>query len=116
MVATCSPACPLEDDGKIWIGGGDVKNLTDTVDRARLGRNVVDSGLSESPDNHSDLLRQRHTGRNAETFNGEALTAHFLPERKLEGELTGVDVQGIQGDTNASRNVGCNFGAEATGL
>ena len=50
-----------------------------------MSAQVLDSGLSESPDDLSDLLRQRDTGRNAET---EALTAHFFPERKFEGELT----------------------------
>ena len=55
-----------------------------------MSAQVLDSGLSESLDNLSYLLRRWDTGRNAETFNGEALTAHFLPERKLEGELTGV--------------------------
>jgi len=50
---------------------------------------------------------------------GKGFTMYFLPERKLECELTGVDIEGIQGDTNTSRNVGLdlgNFGTEGCGV
>ena len=79
----------------MWIRGGDVNNLTNTVDRTGLERNVFNSGLGESLDNLSSLLRRWDTGGNTEAFNGEALATHLLPKRELEGELTRVDVQGI---------------------
>jgi hypothetical protein len=78
--------------GKMGIGGGNVNGPTDAVNRTRSERNALDSELSESLDNLSGLLHSWDTGSNAEVFNGEALATHLLPERKLEGGPTRVDV------------------------
>ena len=115
MVTTCPSPCPLKDDGEVGIGGSDVNNLTNAVHRTRLEGNVLNTGLGETLNYLCGLLRCWNTGSDAEPFNGEALTAHLLPERELEVELARVYVKGVQGDTDTSRDIGLNlgdFGAE----
>ena len=41
VMTSCSTSRPLEDDGVVWIGGGDVDDLSNTVDRS------CDSKISE---------------------------------------------------------------------
>jgi hypothetical protein len=119
MVTSCASTCPLENDGEMGVRGGDVDDLTNTVDRTRFERNVLDTGVGEALDDLSGLFRRWDTGGNTEPFNRKALTTHLLPERKLEGELTRVDVQGIQCDTDTDRNIGLdlgNFGTKGCGV
>jgi hypothetical protein len=119
VVTTCASTGPLENDREVGIGGGDINDLTNAVHRTRLERNVLDTGLGETLDDLSGLLRRWNTGSDTKSFNGEALTTHFLPKRKLEGELTRVDIEGIQGYTDTSRNIGLDlgdFGTEGCGV
>jgi hypothetical protein len=114
VVTACVSTRPLESNREVGIGGGDINDLTDTVHGTRLERNVSDTGLCETLDDLSGLLHRWNT----KSFDGKALVTHFSPERKLEGELTGVDVEDIQGDTDTSRNIGlnpCDFGTECCG-
>jgi len=101
------------------VGSGDVDDLANAVHRTGLEGNVPDAGLGETLDDLSGLLRRRNTSSNTKSFNGETFTAHLLPERKLEGELAGVDVKRIQGDADTRRDVGLNlreFGTEGCGV
>ena len=110
---------PLENDGEVGVGGGNINDLTNAVHRTRLERNMLDTGLGETLNDLSGLLRRWNTGSNTKSFDGKGFATHFLPERKLEGELTGVDIEGIQGDTDASRNAGLDlgdFGTEGCGV
>ena len=64
---------------------------------------MLDTGLGETLNNLNGLLCRWSTGSKTKSFDGEALVTHFLPERKLESELTGVDIEGIQCDTDTGK-------------
>src|SRR5882757_5850913 len=92
------------------VRGGNVYDLTNAVHRTGLERDVLDTSLRETLDDLCSLLRRWNAGGNTKSFNREVFTTHLLPERKLEGKLAGVDVEGIQGDTNTGRDVGLDLG------
>jgi len=39
----------------------------------------------------------------------DALTLHVLPEWELEHKLVGIDVEGVEGETDTRRNLGEDF-------
>ncbi len=102
VVATRTTAGPLEDDREVWVGGSDVDNLADTVDGTRLERDMANAGVGQAFDDLGSLLGGRCTSGDTEALDGETLRAHLLPERELETKLAWVDVERVEGDTDAS--------------
>ena len=103
VVTTCASTRPLENDKEARVGGGGINDLTNAVHRTRLEGSVLDTGLGETLDNLNGLLCRWSTCSNTKSFDGEVLVTHFLPERKLESELTGVDIEDIQCDTDTGK-------------
>lgn len=119
VVTTGTTTSPLHDDGVVRVGNGNVDDLPDTFNGSGLEGNVLDTGLLEGGDNFSRLLRGRDTGSDTETFDRETFLAHLLPERELEGELSLVDVQSVERDTNSGLDSPLDFsdlGSESLGV
>ena len=110
MVTTRATASPLEDDREVGVGGGDVHDLADALDGAGLERDVLDAGGLQRADDLRGLLDGRDTGGDTETFDRETLTAHLLPERELEAKLARVDVERVERDADASRDLALDLG------
>lgn len=62
---------------------------------------MLDAGFVEAIDDLLGFLRRRNTGSNAETFDRGTLLLHLLPKRELEGELTLVDVESVERDSDS---------------
>ncbi len=71
---------------------------------------MLDTGLAKRANDLGSLLSARDTCSNTEPLNRQALTLEILPERELEVELTRVDIEGVERNTNTWRNLGLNFG------
>lgn len=109
VVTTGTTTGPLHDDGVVWVGSGNVDDLPDTFNGSGLEGNVLDTGLLEGGDNFGSLLRGGDTGGDTETFDRETFLAHFLPKRELEGELSLVNVQSVECDTNSGLDPPLDF-------
>lgn len=119
VVTTGTTTSPLHDDGVVRVGDGNVDDLPDTFNGSGLEGNMLDTGLLEGGDNFSRLLRGGDTGSDTETFDRETFLAHLLPERELEGELSLVDVQSVERDTNSGLDSPLDFsdlGSEGLGV
>jgi hypothetical protein len=110
MVTSGSTSSPLKNDGEVGVGGGDVDDLSNALDGSRLERDVLDAGRLEGGDDLDGLFRRRHTGGDAEAFDRKTLSPHLLPERELERELTLVDVERVEGDSDSGLDLGLDLG------
>ena len=79
MVTAGATSSPLQDDGEVGVGGGDVDNLPNTIDRTGLEGDMADTRTREAIDDLSRLLGSRNTSGNAEALNGQTLQTHLLP-------------------------------------
>ena len=110
MVTSSTTASPLHDDREVRVRGGDVDHLTNAIDRAGLEGDVLDASVTESIDDLGGLLRARDASSNTEAFHGETFAPHLLPERELEAKLARVDVESVESDADAGRDVGLDLG------
>ena len=109
VVTTGTSTSPLHDDGEIGVGSGNVDDLTNAVYGAGFERDVLDTRAPETVNDFDSLLGARNTSGNTETLDWETLATHFLPKGKLEGELTRVNVQGVEGKANTRSNETLDF-------
>lgn len=119
VMTSGSTSSPLKDDGEVRVSGSDVDDLSDTLDGSGLERDVLDAGRLERGDDLDGLLGRRNSSGDTETLDGKTLSSHLLPKRELEGELTLVDVEGIEGDTDSGLDLGLDlgdFGSEGFGV
>jgi hypothetical protein len=70
-------------------------------ERTRFESNVFDASFMKTIDDFLGLLGRRNTSSDTETFDSSSLLLHLLPERKLESELTLVDVESVESDSNS---------------
>ena len=105
MVTTCTATGPLQNDGEIGVGCGDVDDLTNTFNGTGLEGDVLNPSIPQTFDDLGSLLRTWNTCGDTETFDWEPLTTHLLPERELEAKLAWVDVEGVQRDPNTGRDL-----------
>src|SRR6266550_6401299 len=110
VVTTSSASCPLHNNWKVWVCRCDVDDLADAFNGSRFERYMLNTCDPQRIYYLSSLFGGRNAGCDTKTFNGQTLLLHFLPERKLEAKLARVDIQRIQRDTDAGRDLLLNFG------
>ena len=93
---------------------GNGYDLADAFDGARFEGDMANAGRFQSLNNFRGLFRTGNPSRDAKTFDRDALALHVLPERELERKLAGVNVEGVEGKTDARRNLWENFGDFST--
>ena len=79
MVTASATSSPLQDDGEMGVGGSDVDDLADTINRTRLGGDMTDTRPRKTIDDLGRLLSIWNTSGNAEALDGQTLQTHLLP-------------------------------------
>ena len=110
VVTTSATTGPLEDDGEIRVGSGDVDDLANAVYRTGLEGDVADARASEAVNDLIRLLSAGNAGGDTETFDRKSLLPHLLPQRELETELALIDVERVEGDTDTIGDLLLDFG------
>src|SRR5258708_11082629 len=110
VVTTGTTTGPLHDDREVRVSSSNSHHLPDALDGSGLECYMLDTGLAKRANDLGSLLSARDTCSNTEPLNRQALTLEILPERELEVELTRVDIEGVERNTNTWRNLGLNFG------
>ncbi|KAF3401859.1 hypothetical protein F1880_009718 [Penicillium rolfsii] len=101
VVTTTTTTGPLQDDGELGVGLGNVDDLLNGIAGAGLEGNVLDA---ESLDVLVGDLDGRDTSTNGQTLNGDTLGTQAADQRDLPPHGTGVDVDQVNGDTPARRD------------
>ena len=114
VVPTGTTTSPLENNGVVRMSGGDGYDLPNAFDGAGFEGDMANPGRFQPLDNLRGFLCCGDTSGDTKTFNRNAFTLHVLPERKLECKLAGVDVEGIEGETDTGRNLREDFGDFST--
>jgi hypothetical protein len=104
VMTTSTPTGPLKDDGEVRVRSGNVNDLSDAVNGARLGRDMLDTSILGPVDDFNNFLSNGNASGNAEAFDLETLLPHLLPERKLESELPRHDSEVLQRETGDGRH------------
>jgi hypothetical protein len=115
MMATGTTAGPLEYNGEIHIASSNVYDLADPVHAPRFKSNVPDAHIPQPLDNLSSFLGGRDPSCHTESFYRQPFLSYLLPKRQLKTKLSGVDVERVEGNADACRNLGlylCDFGVE----
>ena len=100
---------PLENNRVVRMSSGNGYDLADAFNGARFEGDVANAGPFQPFDNLHGLLCCWDTSSDAKTFNRDALMHHVLPEQELEHKLVGIDVEGVEGETDTRRNLGEDF-------
>ena len=80
---------------------------------------MLDARITERTNGFRGFLGARNTGSNTETFDGQPLTLHLLPQGELEAELTRVDVERVERNAHSRRNQRLyfrNFGTNGSSI
>lgn len=87
---------------EVGVGSRNVDNLSDAIYGTRLEGDMLDTSASQAIDDLDGLLCTGDTNGNIEAFNGGAFLTYLLLQGELEAELARVDIEGVEGDNNAS--------------
>jgi hypothetical protein len=110
VVTTSTTTSPLENNGVVRVSGGDGYDLADAFDGAGFEGDMANAGRFQPLDDLCGLFCCGDTSGNTETFDGDALTLHILPEWELERKLAGVDVEGVESETDTGGDLREDFG------
>src|SRR5580704_14519751 len=109
VVTSSTPSSPLENDGEIGIGLGNIDDLPNPINGTRLERDMLDARIPQPVDDLCSLLGPGDTGSNAETLIQKTLFSHLLQQGELEPELTGIDVERVERDADTRRDLGLDL-------